>query len=100
MLLGLDPDDPRVQSATFAQVVADFWRSDIGVYLKNCAQQECDQATKQLVENVDQMTREEILAAQARVWRASMFCEWLERAYYQGMCDLNILEEETDAARG
>lgn len=99
MPLGLDPNDPRVRSAAMAELIEDFWKSDIGQYLKRCAQEESDEATRDLVEKAHKMSREDLLNAQTRIWRASKFCEWLEEAYARGCADLNILEEETDAAR-
>lgn len=98
MPLGLDPDDPRVASAAFAELVEDFWKSDIGQYLKGRAQQESDEATKELVEKAHQLTQNQLLALQSQIWRASKFCEWLEEAYARGCADLEILKEETDAA--
>lgn len=98
MPLGLDPNDPRVQSAAFADLIDDFWRSDIGQYLKKQAQKESDSGTRELVENAHRMTQKEIANAQARIWRASKFCEWLETAYAKGCADLEILKEESDAA--
>lgn len=100
MPLGLDPNDPRVQSAAFAELIEDFWKSDIGVYLKAQAQRESDEATKALVEGAHRMTPQEIAYAQAEIWRASKFCEWLEQAYARGCADLKILEEETDDNSG
>lgn len=100
MPIGLDPNDPRVQSAAFADLIEDFWKSDIGQYLKRCAQTESDEATRHLVEDAHRMTAKEITIAQAKIWRASKFCEWLEQAYARGCADLQILEEETDGQRG
>ena len=100
MPLGLDPNDPRVRSAALAELIEDFWKSDIGQYLKRCAQEESDEATKNLVEQAHTMKHEDLLTAQAHIWRASKFCEWLEDAYARGCADLQILEEETDASRG
>jgi hypothetical protein len=94
--LGLDPNDPRVRSAGFAELIEDFWKSDIGQYMRARAQEASDAATKELVENAHKMTQAERLSAQSEIWRASKFCEWLEEAYEKGCADLKILEEETD----
>lgn len=94
---GLDPNDPRAQSAAFAELIEDFWKSDIGQYLANRAQTESDEATRELVEKAHIMASDQILAAQARIWRASKFGEWLEEAYSRGCADLEILKEEHDA---
>lgn len=100
MALGLDPNDPRVQSAAFAELIEDFWKSDIGAYLKREAQRESDEATRELVELAHTLSLKDIQNAQARIWRASKFCEWLEQAYQRGCADLHILEEEVDGNRG
>lgn len=100
MPVGLDPNDPRVRSAGFAKLIEDFWKSDIGQYLKARAKEESDEATKELIEHAHAMTNKQIITAQARIWQASKFCQWLEEAYQSGCADLHILEEETDATRG
>lgn len=94
--LGLDPNDAKVRSAAFAELIDDFWRSDIGQYLKRQAQRECDEATKRLVEDAHRLTHKELVALQGEIWRASMFCGWLEEAYVKGCADLEILKEEVD----
>lgn len=96
MPLGLDPNDPRVRSAGFAELIRDFWQSDIGQYLARRAREESDEATKALVERADTMDRAEIMRHQTLIWRASKFGEWLEEAYAQGCADLEILREEID----
>lgn len=98
MPLGLDPNDPRVRSAAMADLIEDFWKSDIGQYLKRTAQEESDAATKKLVEGAHSLTHKQIVVLQGEIWRASMFCNWLEEAYAKGCADLEILKEETDAA--
>ena len=97
--LGLDPDDPKVEAAVFAELIEDFWRSDIGKYLMARAKEESEEAMKHLIEGAHGMTQKQIVAAQAQVWRASKFCEWLEEAYKQGVAALRLLEEESDANR-
>jgi len=96
--VGLDPNDPRAQSAAFAEMIEDFWKSDIGQYLKNRAREESDAATRVLVEHCHTMSLEERQNAQAAIWRASKFGEWLEEAYARGCADLEILKEEHDAS--
>lgn len=98
--IGLDPNDPRVQSAAFAELIDDFWKSDIGLYLKAEAQRESDEATKYLIENAHTLSLKDIQNAQARIWQASKFCEWLQQAYARGCADLQVLEEEVDGSRG
>jgi hypothetical protein len=99
MPLGLDPNDPRVRSVVLKELIEDFWKSDIGQYMKARAQRESDAATVKLVENAHKLTVAERVALQGEIWRASKFCEWLEEAYDQGCADLQILEEEHDATR-
>ena len=98
MPLGLDPNDPRVRSAGFAEMIRDFWRSDIGAYMARRAREASEEATRDLVEGAHQMTHEQIRTAQARIWQATKFGEWLEEAYAQGCADLQILEEEIDGS--
>jgi hypothetical protein len=98
-MIGLDPNDSRVHSAARAELIADFWRSEIGQYLKAKADKEIEDNTRILVEQASEMDKETLMATQAKIWRASMFCEWLQEAYEQGCADLHILEEETDAER-
>jgi hypothetical protein len=95
--LGLDPNDPRVRSAGFAELIEDFWKSDIGQYLMKRAKEESDEATILLVEHAHTMKPQEIRNAQTAIWRASKFAEWLGEAYAAGCADLKILEEETDS---
>lgn len=82
-----------------AELIEDFWKSDIGQYLKALAQRESDEATRQLIEHAHELSKDEIRDAQAVIWRASKFCEWLEEAYARGCADLEILKEEVDAGR-
>lgn len=96
MPIGLDPNDPRVRSAGMAELIEDFWKSDIGQYLKKQAQECSDEATKELVERAHELSKEQLLAAQAKIWQASKFCQWLEDAYQRGCADLQILQEEVD----
>jgi hypothetical protein len=96
--VGLDPNDPRAQSAAFAELIEDFWKSDIGQYLAGRARKESEEATRELVENAHEMTVPQRVAAQAKIWRATKFGEWLEEAYVRGCADLEILKEEHDGA--
>ena len=71
MPLGLNPNDPRVKSAVLAELVEEFWKSDIRQYLRNRAKEESEIATTNLVENAHTLTKDELRDLQMEIWRAS-----------------------------
>ena len=91
----LDPNDPKVQWATFGRQVEDFLRSDIGDYLLQCAKRKESEALEQL-KRVYPWRRRRIQQLQNEIAMAEDIQGWLGDAIASGHAALEQLKEDAN----
>jgi hypothetical protein len=88
-------NDELLDRAQFGRQVELFWGSRVGGYLRNRAQQVYTEAIQEL-KAVDPTDAKAVARAQANVWRAESFEQWLTEAMVDGFKALEILEGDDD----
>lgn len=88
----LDPESPDVQLAVFGREVEFFLESDIGVYIKQCAEQDLQSAKDRLV-TADPDDAKAIRALQFKAAVASAVMGWLEDAIRSGRQAQEMIQE-------
>jgi hypothetical protein len=91
----LDPADPRVEWATFGQMVEDFIKSPIGEFLVKKAQDQSNDAVEKLkvASPEDPIS---IRAIQTEIQVAESIVQWLCEAIHEGQMALETLKEDND----
>ena len=87
----IDPDDPTVRTAVFGEMVRDFLKSDIGVYLLSMAEEEERAAIEQMI---DAKPGDDLTDIRSKIRTARWFKTWLANAIQSGDQALQILQEE------
>lgn len=89
----LDPDDPKVRSATFGKQVEFFLQTDIGSYLVQRAKHESDEALEDL-KNVDAFDGKAVAALQLKARVADAVIVWLGDAIAAGESAVEQIKSE------
>lgn len=89
----LNPDDPKVRVAVFGRQVEMFLESDVGQYLRQCAQSETEDAARELM-HIDASDTAKVMAIQVKLRTADNILGWLEQAVASGLQSFQIQEVE------
>lgn len=89
----IDENNPTVRVAVFGRRVEDFLESDIGVYLVAQAEEEYEDAVRQLL-TVAWWRRRRIQALQNQANQAAKFQKYLALAVQAGHQAIQIIENE------
>lgn len=87
----IDPESPELRRAVFGRQVELFLESEIGEYLRQCAQAEIDNAVRALSE-VDAEDPKAVRQIQTKLKVAESVMGWLGDAITQGQQARQMLE--------
>ena len=92
----LNLNDPAVDDAVLGHLAEEFMSTQLYKFMIAKATVEAEDAVAELVRNAHIWSQEQIHHAQAIIWRAEKFEEWLIEAYTAGQQALELLKEEAN----